>query len=141
HLGKSRSHIANTLRLLKLPASVRAMVQNGTLSAGHARALVGAKDPAGLADTIQKRGLSVRQTEKLVQQAAEGKARAVTKKKSAFIQKDVDILALEQRTTSQLGLKVAIDDASGQGRLIIEYKSLDQLDDVLARLAHPARRG
>jgi ParB family chromosome partitioning protein len=136
-LGKSRSHVANTLRLLKLPASVRQMVQGGKLTAGHARTLVGAKNPEEIAAAIVKRNLSVRQAEKLVQGVTEKKTR-LTKIKG-FVQKDVDILALEQKVTTQLGLKVVVESANnaknpGAGRLMIEYKSLEQLDDVIKRL-------
>lgn len=132
HLGKSRSHIANTLRLLKLPPAVRAMVQNGSLSAGHARALVGARNPEELADLILKRGLNVRQVEALVQKAAEGKVKP--KKTKGFVQKDVDVLALEEVVSSKLGLKVTIDSQGSAGKLVVEYKNLDQLDDLIARL-------
>jgi len=138
-LGKSRSHVANTLRLLKLPQSVRAMVQNGSLSAGHARALIGAKNPDELADVIVKRSLSVRQTEDLVKKAAEGKAKALPQR-SAPKYKDVDVLALEELTTSKLGLKVTIDSQGAAGTLQIEYKTLDQLDDLLARLGQTPRK-
>lgn len=137
-LGKSRSQVANTLRLIKLPDAVKALLQNGRLSAGHARTLVGSKHAEEIATAIVKRGLSVRQTEKLVQQLDGGKAPAAAKgaKKPLFRQKDVDILALEEKMTSMLGLRVAIDNKEGgQGTLVIEYKSLEQLDDVLARLS------
>lgn len=137
-LGKSRSHVANTLRLLKLPQSVRAKVQNGALSAGHARALIGAKNPEELAELIIRRGLNVRQVEALVQKAADGKA--PQKKVKGFVQKDVDILALEELTSSKLGLKVTIDGTGPAGKLVIEYKTLDQLDDLLARLGKPGEK-
>lgn len=139
-LGKSRSLVANTLRLLKLPAGVRGKIQSGALSAGHARALVGANDAEKLAEVVIKRGLSVRQTEKLVKQAAEGKHKPTKGKRGvAVVKKDVDLLALEEKMTALLGLRVSIEGDSVQaGRLVIEYKSLDQLDDVLARLSlHP----
>jgi ParB family chromosome partitioning protein len=134
-LGKSRSHVANTIRLLKLPQPVRKMIQTGQLTAGHARALVGAKNPEELAGTIVKRSLSVRQTEKLVQQSTEGKLKAKTKKQKTFVQKDVDTLALEKKLESTLGLKVTIQmNGTGAGKLEIEYKNLDQLDGVTRRL-------
>jgi ParB family chromosome partitioning protein len=139
-LGKSRSLVANTLRLLKLPTAVRSKIQSGALSAGHARALIGANDAEKLAEVVIKRGLSVRQTEKLVKQATEGKFKPTKGKRgTAVVKKDVDLLALEEKMTALLGLKVAIEGDSVQaGRLVIEYKSLDQLDDVLARLSlHP----
>lgn len=137
-LGKSRSHVANTLRLLKLPATVRAMIQNGSLSAGHARALVGAKNPDELAGLVVRRGLNVRQIEALVQKAEEGKLKP--KKQKGFVQKDVDVLALEELISGKLGLKVAIDSYGQSGRLTVEYKNLDQLDDLISRLGQaPAR--
>ncbi|HYD19454.1 MAG TPA: ParB/RepB/Spo0J family partition protein [Patescibacteria group bacterium] len=137
-LGKSRSHVANTMRLLKLPASVRKMVQNGSLTAGHARALINAKNPEELADLVQRRGLNVRQIEALVQKSADGKLKP--KKQKSFIQKDVDVLALERLTSDKLGLSVTIDSQGASGRLTIEYRSLDQLDDLLARLGQTPRR-
>lgn len=139
-LGKSRSHVANTMRLLKLPQSVRSMIQNGSLSAGHARALIGAKNPEELADLIQRRGLNVRQIEALVQKSADGKLKPNNKKAQRFIQKDVDVLALERLTSDKLGLNVTIDSVGAAGRLTIEYKTLDQLDDLLARLGQTPRR-
>lgn len=141
-LGKSRSHVANTLRLLKLPQSVRQMVLKGDLSAGHARALVGAKNPDELADAILKRSLSVRQTEQLVQNTADGKLKAKTKKTKGFSQKNVDILALEQKITSTLGLKTVLDTQTNgaSGKVVVEYKSLDQLDDLVQRLTAPRKR-
>jgi ParB family chromosome partitioning protein len=137
-LGKSRSHVANTLRLLKLPQTVRTMVQSGALSAGHARALVGAKDPEALASLITRRNLSVRQTEALVQKSSEGKLKLPRKK--GFVEKDVDVLALEELTTSKLGMRVTINGDGPAGTLSIEYKSLDQLDDLLARLGQTPKR-
>jgi ParB family chromosome partitioning protein len=139
-LGKSRSHVANTLRLLKLPATVRKMVQNGSLSAGHARALVGAKDPDELANIVVKRALSVRQTEKLAQQAETGKLKTAAKKAKGFAQKDVDILALEQKITSLLGMTVTVEAKGQTGRLSVDYKNLRQLDDIIARLSVAPRR-
>lgn len=136
-LGKSRSHVANTLRLLKLSPDIRNKIQSGLLSAGHARTLIGAKNPEELADAIMKRNLSVRQAEKLAQKVAGGKAK-VTPKTKGFKQKDVDILALEQKMTTTLGLRVTIEQAGEgktAGRLIVDYKSYEQLDDVLARLS------
>ncbi|MDE1151491.1 MAG: ParB/RepB/Spo0J family partition protein [Micavibrio sp.] len=138
-LGKSRSHVANTLRLLKLPQSVRAMVQNGSITAGHARALIGTKNPDELADIIFKRSLSVRQTEDLVKKAAEGKVKSAPQR-TAPKYKDVDVLALEELTTSKLGLKVTIESQGAAGMLQIEYKTLDQLDDLLARLGQTPRK-
>ncbi|MDY0008396.1 MAG: ParB/RepB/Spo0J family partition protein [Bdellovibrionales bacterium] len=140
-LGKSRSHVANTLRLLKLPVPVRKMVQSGTLSAGHARNLVGLKEAEQLAAVIVKRGLSVRQTEKMVQQldgGAQKKPAALRTK--GFAQKDVDILALEQKMSTILGTKVLVDGEGSSGKLVLEYKNLDQLDDFIARLSRAPQR-
>lgn len=138
-LGKSRSQIANTLRLLKLPAPIRARLQDGSLTAGHARALLGVKNAEEIAGVVAKRGLSVRQTEKLVQ--ASEKPQAKSAKKQAFRQKDVDILALEEKMTQLLGLRVEIDNREGgQGTLTVQYKSLEQLDDVLERLSSVPRK-
>ncbi|MFH1157877.1 MAG: ParB/RepB/Spo0J family partition protein [Pseudomonadota bacterium] len=138
HLGKSRSHVANTLRLLKLPERVKQYMQDGALSAGHARCLVGCGNAEEIAGIVVARGLNVRQTEKLVKGAAEGKA--ATKKsqtKKGFVRKDVDVLALEEKMSSLLGMKVTIESAGPAGSLRIEYKSLEQLDDVLERLSCP----
>jgi ParB family chromosome partitioning protein len=140
-LGKSRSHVANTMRLLKLPASVRKMVQTGTLSAGHARNLVGHKEAEQLAAAIVKRGLSVRQTEKMVQQLEAGdKKKPAGFKAKGFAQKDVDILALEQKMSTLLGTKVVIDGEGASGKLMIEYKNLDQLDDFILRLSRAPQK-
>jgi ParB family chromosome partitioning protein len=132
-LGKSRSHVANTLRLLKLPKSVQALVQDGKISAGHARALINAKDPDSIARLIVAQGLSVRDAEKLAQ-ADHGAGQGASKKKKAFIQKDVDILALEQTLARQLGLKVEIHHSPTGGHITVQYKKMEQLDDVIARL-------
>lgn len=140
-LGKSRSHVANTLRLLKLPATVRKMVQSGALSAGHARNLVGHKEAEQMAAVIVKRGLSVRQTEKMMQQLeAGGKKKPAALKAKGFAQKDVDILALEQKMSTLLGTKVVVDGEGASGKLVVEYKNLDQLDDFIARLARAPQR-
>lgn len=140
-LGKSRSHVANTLRLLKLPASVRKMVQSGALSAGHARNLVGHKEAEQMAAVIVKRGLSVRQTEKMVQQLEAGdKKKPAGLKTKGFAQKDVDILALEQKMSTLLGTKVVIDGEGSSGKLVVEYKNLDHLDDYIARLSRAPQK-
>ncbi|GAN60923.1 chromosome partitioning protein ParB [Acetobacter cibinongensis] len=133
-IGKSRPHVANTLRLLRLPDSVRKAVGSGALSAGHARALLGHPDPVAAAHDVLTKGLSVRQTEALVQAASENKGKAgktaATKKA-----KDPEIAALERELASRLGLKVKVNfDGRKGGFLEIHYKSLDQLDDVLLRL-------
>jgi ParB family chromosome partitioning protein len=130
-VGKSRSHVANTLRLLKLPEPVKAYIDAGQLSAGHARALIGQADPEGMARQIVERGLNVRQVETLVQeQAADAGKRAKPRPRA----KDADTLALEKRVSDVLGLHVSVDHRGEGGVLHIRYRSLDQLDDVLRRL-------
>ena len=139
-IGKSRSHIANTLRLLNLPQPVREMVNEGKLSAGHARALLGAEDPEALAKKVIARGLNVRQTEHLVQDGKGRPAGFVAKAADAVTApthhhpKDPDTEALERDLTALLGLKVTIEFEGQGGSLTIHYKTLEQLDDVLHRL-------
>ncbi len=131
-LGKSRPHVANMLRLLSLPESVKDMLDDGRLSAGHARALLGAEDPAGVAVDVVKKGLNVRQTEALVKSGRGGGGKGAGKGKGKI--KDADTLALERDLTNQLGLKVEVRDKKGKGQLIINYENLEQLDGILARL-------
>ena len=127
-IGKSRSHLANTLRLLKLPDSVQHLVRSGELSAGHARALIGRADAAVLAARIVKEGLTVRQVEALSQDRAPAKAKT---RKS----KDADTRAAEAELADALGLDVEIRAGRGEtGELRIRYASLDQLEDVRRRL-------
>ena len=129
-IGKSRSHVANTLRLLKLPKDVREMVTSGQLTAGHARTLITAEDPAGLARHIVGQGLSVREAERLSQSGG-----AVPKKAPAEPEpKDADTAALEKRLSDALGLKVLIDHKPNGGKLEIRYRTLEQLDTVITRL-------
>lgn len=133
-IGKSRSHVANTLRLLKLPADVLEMVANGSLSAGHARTLVTADDPVVLARKIVDQGLSVRQAEKLAQNDADQPPRSAGKN-IAPETKDADVRALERLLESRLGLVTKIDaKPNGSGTLEIRYKTLEQLDNVLRML-------
>lgn len=131
-LGKSRSHVANTLRLLNLPAAVKDMVNGGVLTAGHARALLNAEDPAALAAIVAKRGLNVRQTEKL----AQAKAKPAAQRSGGG--RDPDTIALERDLSNLLGLKVGIRFRGGAGSLTIEYQSLEQLDEILHRLSRGA---
>lgn len=134
-LGKSRSHIANTLRLLGLPEGVKLLLGEGKLTAGHARALIGCDMAEDLAQKIISRGLNVRQAEKLVQNAKSAPASAKPKKDAeADKGKDTDTLALERDLTALLGLKVSINFQGNGGSLTIHYKTLEQLDDVLHRL-------
>ena len=129
-LGKSRSHVANTVRLLDLPEAVKALVGDGTLSAGHGRALLAAADPAALAETVVRLGLTVRQTEALVRRAGEPR----TAPPEAADQ-DPNIKALQNDLRRALGLKVTIDvGARGGGRLTIAYKEPEQLDALIKRL-------
>ncbi|MBI2718569.1 MAG: ParB/RepB/Spo0J family partition protein [Rhizobiales bacterium] len=127
-LGKSRSHIANLLRLLNLPESVRKLIETGKLSAGHARTLVATESPAALAQQIIQLGLSVRDAEELARTAAP----ATRKPRS---EKSADTRALEKSVGDSLGLKVEIDDRSGKGGTVtIGYRSLDQLETICERL-------
>ncbi len=127
-IGKSRSHVANTLRLLKLPNSVKDYLAEGLLTAGHARALITAGDPAALAELIVEKGLTVRDAERLAQNPDLFK-----KKEGALKQeKDADTRALEKRLADGLGLKVAITHKAdkGTGELKIKYGNVEQLDEV-----------
>jgi ParB family chromosome partitioning protein len=131
-VGKSRSHVANTLRLLKLPEKVKAYLQAGKLSAGHARALIGQPDPEALARNIVERGLNVRAVEAMAQEraAASGKkARGRLR-----VVKDANTATLEKRLSDALGLRVSIDHRGQGGVMTIGYRDLDQLDDVVRRL-------
>jgi len=130
-IGKSRSHVANTLRLLKLPDVIRDMLVDGQLSAGHARTLVTAADPAGLAKRIVDEGLSVRQAEALAQMPADDQR---APRKPVPVEKDADTLALEKLLTDVTGMKVAISHKEKGGELRIAYRTLDQLDELCRRL-------
>jgi len=130
-IGKSRSHVANTLRLLKLPEDVRGMLVDGALSAGHARALITADDPVALARRIVEGGLSVRQAEALAQEPArDPTARAAALRP----EKDPDTVALEKLLSDVTGLDVAISHKQKGGEVRIAYRSLEQLDDLCRRL-------
>jgi ParB family transcriptional regulator, chromosome partitioning protein len=134
-VGKSRSHVANTLRLLNLPESVKAFVAEGKISAGHARALLAVPDPEAVAQQVVDRGLNVRAVESLAQQSAAEQGRAPQRRpRTAVAAKDADIRALEKRVSDALGLKVGLDHRGGAGTLHIHYGSLEQLEDVLRRL-------
>jgi ParB family chromosome partitioning protein len=134
-IGKSRSHVANSLRLLKLPAPVRELVSSGALSAGHARAIVSTSDPVALAKTIVEKGLSVRDAERLAQKDAAGTGRSDdAQQPKAGADKDADTLALERQLSDALGLKVAISHRAGGGQLRIDYTTIDQLEEVCRRL-------
>ncbi|AMM86343.1 chromosome partitioning protein ParB [Martelella sp. AD-3] len=130
-IGKSRSHVANSLRLLKLPEGVRTMLAEGALSAGHARALISTPDPLALAQTVVQKGLSVREAEKLAQKAIDGGGLRAPRPAK---QKDADTLALERSLSDRLGLAITIDHKNDGGQIRIAYSSLDQLDDICRRL-------
>jgi len=128
-IGKSRSHVANTLRLLRLPEDVQQMLASGELTAGHARTLITAQDPSALARRIVNGGLSVRQAEALNQQRSD---RTSTAKQA--IPKDADTLALEKELSDILGMHVIVQSKGESGRVEIRYKTLEQLDHVCNRL-------
>lgn len=128
-IGKSRSHIANTMRLMQLPESVLGHIETGTLSAGHARTLVATENPQALAEQIIKLGLSVRQAEDLTREQT---ARAP---KKSTQEKDADTRALEKSLSTTLGLKVSIAHKGPSGDITISYKTLEQLELVAHRLS------
>lgn len=131
-IGKSRSHIANTLRLLKLPSSVQSFVQAGALSAGHARALIGRDDAEAIAKKIIEKKLNVRQVESLVQES-ETKEKVNSKKSASG--KDSDTRAFEKELSDTLGLSVEIKRGYGEsGSLILKYSNFDQLENIRKRL-------
>lgn len=130
-VGKSRSHVANMLRLLGLPNSVKDLMDSGVLSAGHGRALLAASNPEAMAKEVIAKGLSVRQTEQL---AAE-KPRPQKGASANRAQKDSDTQALENDLSNMLGLKVTLKSKGASGSMTINYRSLDQLDGLLQRLS------
>jgi ParB family chromosome partitioning protein len=132
-VGKSRSHVANTMRLAQLPESVQALVMEGKLTAGHARALLTAENAEALAEQVVGQGLSVRETESL----ARGEKQSSTPKKTSGPRakaKDADTEALEADLEDALGLSVDIADRGGVGEVRIRYASLEQLDEICRRL-------
>lgn len=131
-LGKSRSHIANLMRLLTLPDEVCDMIKGGKLSAGHARALITSKDPISLAHRVVAEGLSVRETERLAKTGSPTTTPPKTAKPAKTSAKDADTKALEDDLSAQLKMRVSVDHAPGgeAGKLVIHYKSLEQLDDL-----------
>jgi ParB family chromosome partitioning protein len=132
-IGKSRSHVANMVRLLSLPDPVKEMLDDGRLTAGHARALLTLPDPEKLAKEIVAKGLNVRQAEQLAQRAIDG---GVSKTSTpATSRKDPDTVALETGISNALGLKVTIGRrSSGAGEVKVRYKTLEQLDEICRRL-------
>ncbi|HEY9579753.1 MAG TPA: ParB/RepB/Spo0J family partition protein [Rhizorhapis sp.] len=134
-VGKSRSHVANLMRLLDLPSMVQEMVTVGELSMGHARALIGVPDCEGLARAVADKGLSVRETEKLATRAKPGRSNgkiSVSKKSSSD---DADLASLEQHLADLLGLHVQINHKGAGGMLTLSYSNLDQLDMICLRLS------
>ena len=131
-VGKSRSHVANTLRLLKLPPSIRAYIFKGKLDAGHARMLVGQPNAEKLAEEIVARGLNVRQVEEIARQESGRNGKSPSRKRSA--EKNADTLALEKRLSDALGLVVSVDHRGESGVVSIRYRNLEQLDDLAQRL-------
>ncbi|OJF91208.1 ParB/RepB/Spo0J family partition protein [Pararhizobium antarcticum] len=129
-IGKSRSHVANSLRLLKLPEPVRDMLSSGTLSAGHARALIPTSDPVGLARSIIAKGLSVRDTERLAQNDIRAQNDPNYGQAAKPQEKDADTLALERTLSDSLGLDVTVNHKVSGGQLRIAYKTLDQLEEI-----------
>lgn len=139
-VGKSRSHVANLLRLLALPEEVKALLESGKLTMGHARALLTAPDPVALAHDIAKRGLNVRQAEEASRMAQGVQKRTVRRAGSppyqmpANVYKDPDIIALEESLSENLGLRVSINDRGQTGEIVLAYTSLAQLDEILRKL-------
>jgi len=129
-IGKSRSHVANSLRLLKLPEPVRDMLSEGSLSAGHARALIPTSDPATLARNIVAKGLSVRDAERLAQNDIRAQNDPNYAKAARRDEKDADTLALERTLSDSLGLDVTVSHKASGGHLRISYKTLDQLEEI-----------
>jgi ParB family chromosome partitioning protein len=129
---KSRSHVANLLRLLDLPQEVQDLVGSGQLSMGHARALIPAEDPEALAQEVVKRGLSVRETEKLVRG---GRPKQLRLGPLEYKSADADIAALERQLGDMLGLNVTIKHGPKGGTVTLAYSSLDQLDMICQRLS------
>ncbi|MDB5433665.1 MAG: chromosome partitioning protein ParB [Caulobacter sp.] len=133
-VGKSRSHVANTLRLLSLPAEVQTFVSDGLLSQGHARAIATAAEPLALAKQIIERGLSVRDTEAMAREA-QPRAGSPAKVRRAAPVRDADTEALERDLSDSLGLTVQIIDRGGVGEVRVVYSTLEQLDDLCRRLS------
>ena len=132
-VGKSRSHVANLMRLRNLPLPVHGWLAAGQITMGHARALLGSDDPEGLGRLIVQRGLSVRETERLIK-----KAKTVARSRSASASGrpgDPDLMALERQLTDMLGLKVVINHQARSGTMTLSYSSLEQLDMICQRLS------
>ena len=133
-VGKSRSHVANMMRLTKLPTEVQGLIAKGDLSAGHARALIGVPDPLAAAQRIVAEGLNVRQAEALAHDEGVPE-RKPQKARSGGKTKDPDTIALEKRVSDALGLTVTVNHRDPGGSVQISYRNLEQLDEVMRRLA------
>ena len=134
-MGKSRSHIANLMRLLNLPDDVQALLRDGRLSAGHARALITADLPSTLARKVVAEGLSVRQTEALVKKPDSPTAKKASARKS---EKDADLIALQNDLSAALKLPVDISyDGGGKGHVVIKYRSIEEMDRLCKVLGNP----
>ncbi len=133
-IGKSRSHVANTMRLLKLPELSRRMLAEGHISAGHARALLMATDPDSLAVKIVAQGLSVRDIERLIQLQADAQGGNAKSGSGSSKEKDVNTRSLELALSTELGLKVTIVSSGERGELRVAYRTLEQLDGLCRRL-------
>jgi ParB family transcriptional regulator, chromosome partitioning protein len=134
-VGKSRSHVANMMRLTKLPAEVQAYISQGQLSAGHARALIGVPDPLAAAKRIVEEGLNVRQTEELAHVEGVPVRKPQKARAGGGKTKDADTVALEKRVSDALGLAVSVNHRNPGGTVQINYRNLEQLDEVMRRLA------
>ena len=137
-VGKSRSHVANLLRLLALPEAVRLMLLRGDISMGHARAVATAEDPVALANEIAEKGLSVRQAEQLAKQVKPGAGRDIGRASARRARAqvvDADLEALERQLSDMLGLKVQVKHSGKGGTVALSYSSLDQLDMICQRLS------
>ena len=136
-VDKSRSHVANLMRLLDLPQPVREMILQDRLQMGHARALIGHDDAEALALRTEKEGLTLRDVERLVRNARDGVSSAPRRQRSTHQQRsnDPDIMALETQLSDLLGLDIAIYSEGQAGRMTIPYASLDQLDMLCQRLS------
>ncbi|MBN8968631.1 MAG: ParB/RepB/Spo0J family partition protein [Rhizobiales bacterium] len=133
-VGKSRSHVANMMRLTKLPDDVQALISEGKLTAGHARALINVPDPLAAAKRIIAEGLTVRQVEALAHEEGVPQRAQATRAKAGRAPKDADTIALEKRISDVLGLKVSVDHRDPGGMVQIKYRDLEQLDEILRRL-------
>ncbi|MGQ5702822.1 ParB/RepB/Spo0J family partition protein [Sandaracinobacteroides sp. A072] len=133
--GKARSHVANLMRLLDLPEEAQEMLKTGSLSVGHAKAIMGATDPLALARMVVERGLTVRQAEELARKDGAGRGRQGQPSKGGRPRnKDSDLEALEAQLSDALGVQVLIDAKGSHGTVSIRFSDLDQLDSIIARL-------